>query len=313
MGLFDKFKKGLTKTRDFLAEGIRKLTLSFGRFDEDQLDELEMLLVQADVGVACSDEIMSNLRDAIRTNQNDSEDFVLNVLKRELLRVLGPKTLLPIREDRLNVIFLVGVNGTGKTTTAGKLALRYGKEGKSVLMAAADTFRAAAIEQLAIWADRTGCDIIAHAEGGDPASVVYDAIQAAKSRGTKVLIIDTAGRLHNKKNLMDELGKMRRIIDREAPEANIQTILVIDATTGQNAILQAETFAEVAKVDSIAVTKLDGNAKGGIAVAVAYTTGYPIVLAGLGENADDLVDFDPVSFVESLVPAPGSFSATDER
>ena len=213
----------------------------------------------------------------------------------------------------MNVIFLVGVNGTGKTTTAGKLALRYGKEGKSVLMAAADTFRAAAIEQLAIWADRTGCDIIAHAEGGDPASVVYDAIQAAKSRGTKVLIIDTAGRLHNKKNLMDELGKMRRIIDREAPEANIQTILVIDATTGQNAILQAETFAEVAKVDSIAVTKLDGNAKGGIAVAVAYTTGYPIVLAGLGENADDLVDFDPVSFVESLVPAPGSFSATDER
>lgn len=308
MGLFDKFKKGLEKTRNFLADGIRKIAIGFGRFDEEQLDELEMLLVQADLGVACTDEVMENLRNAIRENKNDSEDFVLGFLKKELLRILGPAQHLNISNQKLNVIFLVGVNGTGKTTTAGKLALRFHKEGKKVIMAAADTFRAAAIEQLKVWSERTNSEIIAHSEGGDPASVVYDAIQAAKSRNADVLIIDTAGRLHNKKNLMDELGKMRRIIDREAGDANIQTLLVIDATTGQNAILQAETFAEVAKVDSIAVTKLDGNAKGGVAVAVTYTTNYPVVLAGLGESADDLVDFDPELFVDSLLPTVGSLA-----
>ncbi len=311
MGLFNKFKQGLAKTRDFLTDGIRKLTLSFGRFDEEQLDELEMLLVQADVGVACSDEIMTNLRKAIQSEKNDSEEFVLAYLKQELLRVFGESRHLEIKDNQLNVIFLVGVNGTGKTTTAGKLALRYVEEGRHVIMAAADTFRAAAIEQLQIWAYRTNCEIVMHEEGGDPASVVYDAIQAAKSRQADVLIIDTAGRLHNKKNLMDELGKMRRIIDREAPDANIQTLLVIDATTGQNAILQAETFAEVAKVDSVVVTKLDGNAKGGVAVAVAYTTKFPIVLAGLGEGAEDLVDFNPDLFVDSLLPIPGTMTQSD--
>lgn len=312
MGFFDKFKQGMTKTRDFLTSGIRKMTLSFGRFDEEQLDELEMLLVQADVGVSCSDEIMENLREAIRTNRDDSETFVLSFLKSEILRVLGPQRQLVMEPGKLNIIMMVGVNGTGKTTTAGKLALRYLREGKKVYLAAADTFRAAAIEQLEFWAKETGCGIISHEEGSDPAAVVYDAIQAAKARKADVLIIDTAGRLHNKKNLMDELGKMRRIIGREAADAVVRTLLVIDATTGQNAVLQAQTFAEVADVDCIAITKLDGNAKGGVAVAVAWQTKYPIVLAGLGEKADDLVDFEPDSFVDALVPAPGSFGTQEQ-
>lgn len=304
MGLLDKFKTGLTKTRDFFSQGIRKMAISMGRFDDDQLDELEMLLVQADMGVGCVDEIMSNLRDAIRSERNDSEPFVLNYLKSEVLRVLGPQQSLRMADDRLNIILMVGVNGAGKTTTAGKLAMRYTREGKKILMAAADTFRAAAIEQLAVWSRRTGCGLIAHETGSDPASVVYDAIQAAKARKADVLIIDTAGRLHNKKNLMDELGKIRRIINREAADACIRTLLVIDATTGQNAVLQAQTFAEVADVDCICVTKLDGNAKGGVAVAVAWQSDQPIVLAGLGEQAEDLVDFDPVRFAESLIPEP---------
>lgn len=304
MGLLDKFKTGLTKTRDFFSQGIRKMAISMGRFDDDQLDELEMLLIQADMGVGCVDEIMSNLRNAIRSERDDSEAFVLNFLKSEVLRVLGPQQNLCLAGDRLNIILMVGVNGTGKTTTAGKLAMRYTKAGQKVLMAAADTFRAAAIEQLAAWSRQTGCGLIAHEAGSDPAAVVYDAIQAAKARKADVLIIDTAGRLHNKKNLMDELGKMRRILNREAADACIRTLLVIDATTGQNAVLQAQTFAEVADVDCICVTKLDGNAKGGVAVAVAWQSQEPIVLAGLGEQAEDLVDFDPVRFAQSLIPDP---------
>ncbi len=303
MGIFDKFKQGLQKTRDFIAGGMKQISLASGRFDEEQLDELEMILVQADMGAAATDEVMGRLREEIRISRDDSEAHVRSYLKDEILRILGPKSELKHIDGKLNIIMMVGVNGTGKTTTAGKLALRYKQAGKRVILAAADTFRAAAIEQLAVWADRTGCEMIKHEMGSDPAAVVFDAVQAAKARKADVLIVDTAGRLHNKKNLMDELAKMRRIIDREAADATIETLLVIDATSGQNAIMQARVFSEVADVTGLAITKLDGNAKGGVAIAVAYESKTPIYLAGLGEQADDLMDFDPEAFAESLLPS----------
>lgn len=302
MGIFDKFKQGLQKTRDFIAGGMKQISLATGRFDEEQLDELEMILVQADMGATATDEVMGNLREEIRVTRDDSEIYVKQYLKSEILRILGPKSELKLIEGKLNIIMMVGVNGTGKTTTAGKLALRYKQSGKRVILAAADTFRAAAIEQLAVWAERTDTDMIRHEMGSDPAAVVFDAVQAAKARKADVLIVDTAGRLHNKKNLMDELAKMRRIIDREAAGAHVETLLVIDATSGQNAIMQAQVFSEVADVTGLAITKLDGNAKGGVAIAVAYETKTPIYLAGLGEQADDLMDFDPEAFTESLLP-----------
>lgn len=302
MSLFNKFKQGLQKTRDFIAGGIKQIGLASGRFDEERLDELEMILIQTDMGARAVDEVMGNLRAEIKRTRNDQESFVRSYLKEEILRILGQKETLKLLPNRLNIIMMVGVNGTGKTTTAGKLALRYKEEGKKVLMAAADTFRAAAIEQLQVWADRTDSEMIRHDMGSDPAAVVFDAVAAAKARKTDVLLVDTAGRLHNKKNLMDELAKMRRIIDREAPDANVETLLVIDATSGQNAILQAQVFTEVADVTGLAITKLDGNSKGGVAIAVAYETKSPIYLAGLGEQADDLMDFDPGAFAESLLP-----------
>lgn len=303
MSIFDKFKKGLQKTRDFIAGGIKQIGLASGRFDEERLDELEMILIQADMGAATVDEIMGKLRTNIRQTRNDSEEEVRNFLKTEILAILGAKTKLELKPNRLNIIMMVGVNGTGKTTTAGKLALRYKQEGKHVILAAADTFRAAAIEQLAVWAERTDTTMIKHDMGSDPAAVVFDAVASAKARRADVLIVDTAGRLHNKKNLMDELAKMRRIIDREAADAHVETLLVIDATSGQNAILQAQVFSEVADVTGLAITKLDGNSKGGVAVAVSYETKQAIYLAGLGEQADDLIDFDPEAFTESLLPS----------
>lgn len=302
MSLFNKFKEGLQKTRDFITGGMKQISLASGRFDEEQLDELEMILIQADMGAAATDEIMGKLRDEIRTSRNDSHAYVRSYLKQEILDILGQKAELRIQPGKLNIIMMVGVNGTGKTTTAGKLALRYKQEGKRVILAAADTFRAAAIEQLQVWSERTDTEMIRHEMGSDPAAVVFDAVQAAKARKADVLIVDTAGRLHNKKNLMDELAKMRRIIDREALGANVETLLVIDATSGQNAIMQAKVFSEVADVTGLAITKLDGNSKGGVAIAVAYETKTPIYLAGLGEQADDLMDFDPDYFTESLLP-----------
>ena len=302
MSLFNKFKEGLQKTRDFITGGMKQISLASGRFDEEQLDELEMILIQADMGAAATDEIMGKLRDEIRTSRNDSHAHVRSYLKQEILDVLGQKAELRIQPGKLHVIMMVGVYGTGKTTTAGKLALRYKQEGKRVILAAADTFRAAAIEQLQVWSERTDTEMIRHEMGSDPAAVVFDAVQAAKARKADVLIVDTAGRLHNKKNLMDELAKMRRIIDREALGANVETLLVIDATSGQNAIMQAKVFSEVADVTGLAITKLDGNSKGGAAIAVAYETKTPIYLAGLGEQADDLMDFDPDYFTESLLP-----------
>lgn len=302
MGIFDSFKKGLKKTRDFVAEGFNKIAASMGFFDEDMLDDLEALLVQADIGASAAGRIMGQIRSDIKRTGDSSRTAVLRSLESCMLDILGAPGRLTIKPGRLNIILMVGVNGTGKTTTAGKLCARFKAEGHKIILGAADTFRAAAIEQLTHWGDKTQTPVIAHQEGSDPAAVVFDAIHAAIARKANVLILDTAGRLHNKQNLMDELGKIRRIILREAPDAACETLLVIDATTGQNAVNQARVFREVSEVTGIAITKLDGNAKGGVAVAVAHETGTPIMLAGLGEHLDDLMDFDPVSFVRSLLP-----------
>lgn len=301
MGVLDAFKNGLLKTREYIAGNINRISASLGYFDEPMLDELEMVLIQADVGVSCSAKLMEDLRKAIKEQRDQSREFVLASLKTQMKAILGDsKKIMPV-EKKLNIILMVGVNGTGKTTTAGKLCLRFKAQGKKVMLAAADTFRAAAIDQLRHWGEKTGTPVIAHEEGSDPASVVFDAIHAAASRDVDVLIIDTAGRLHNKQNLMDELAKIKRIIQREAITAACESLLVIDATTGQNAVAQANVFNEVMEVTGIVITKLDGNAKGGVALSVAFETHLPIVLAGLGEKVEDLVDFDPESFVESLL------------
>lgn len=302
MGILDVFKNGLKKTRDFVVEGFNKIAATMGFFDDDMLDDLEMLLVQADIGAACATHIMARVRTQIKATGDASRKAVLTCLEREMLQVLGEPAHLRLRPGQLNILLMVGVNGTGKTTTAGKLCARYKSQGFKTLMGAADTFRAAAIEQLTHWGDKSQTPVIAHAEGSDPAAVVFDAIHAAIARKSDLLILDTAGRLHNKQNLMNELAKIRRIIQREAPQANCVTLLVIDATTGQNAVVQAKVFTEVAAVDSIVITKLDGNAKGGVALAVAHETHTPIALAGLGERLTDLMDFDPQAFVRSLLP-----------
>ena len=302
MGLADLFKRGLEKTRSFFAGSFTKLAASSGHFDEDMLDELEELLIRADCGVQASVDIMDHVKENIKKTGDDSKETVLASVKERMLEILGEPQKVEIVPGKLNIILMIGVNGTGKTTTSGKLAARYKKEGKRVLMAACDTFRAAAVGQLKTWGERTGTAVIAQEqEGADPASVVFDAIHAAQARNTDVLLVDTAGRLHNKKNLMEELAKIRRVIEREAPDAVIKSLLIIDATTGQNAVIQAEGFGEVTGLDYVGITKLDGSAKGGVAIAVAYQSKKPIVLAGLCENVEDLADFDPELFVNSLV------------
>ncbi len=305
MGLFESFKKGLAKTRDFWAAEWVKTTASHGKFDQDMLDELEELMVRADCGVPAAEDVAGYVKDYIKRTGDDSHDGVMNAVKARIVEILGEKQVIDIEDGKLNIILMVGVNGTGKTTTAGKLALKYKSEGKRVLLAAADTFRAAAVDQLKEWGARTETAVISHEEGSDPASVVYDAVQAAKARKTDVLIVDTAGRLHNKKNLMDELSKINRIIEREAPDANKKSLLIIDATTGQNAVLQTEAFSEAVSLDYLGITKLDGSAKGGVAIAVSYLAKVPIVLAGLGEGAEDLMDFDPQAFADALIDTNG--------
>lgn len=302
MGLADLFKRGLEKTRSFFAGSFTKLAASSGHFDEDMLDDLEELLIRADCGVQASVDIMDRVKENIKKTGDDSQEAVLASVKERMLEILGEPQTVEIVPGKLNIILMIGVNGTGKTTTSGKLAARYKKEGKRVLMAACDTFRAAAVGQLKTWGERTGTAVIAQEqEGADPASVVFDAIHAAQARNTDVLLVDTAGRLHNKKNLMEELAKIRRVIEREAPDAAIKSLLIIDATTGQNAVIQAEGFGEVTGLDYVGITKLDGSAKGGVAIAVAYQSKKPIVLAGLGESVEDLADFDPELFVNSLI------------
>ncbi len=302
MGLFDVFKKGLSKTRGFVSEGLTRISAGMGRYDEDMLEELEALLVQADVGVGASLHIIDAVRKNIKSTGDDSQKAVMHTVKKEIIDILGPKQTLSLEDNSLNIILMVGVNGTGKTTTAGKLCLKYKSLGKKVMLAAADTFRAAAIEQLEEWGKRTNTPVISQTVGSDPAAVCYDAIHAAISRRADVLIIDTAGRLHNKQNLMDVVSKISRVIEREAPSACIMPLLIIDATTGQNAVIQAEVFSKAVRLNGIGITKLDGSAKGGVAIAVAYTAKAPILLAGLGEGVEDLVDFDSEIFTESLIP-----------
>ncbi|HOO48443.1 MAG: signal recognition particle-docking protein FtsY [Saccharofermentanaceae bacterium] len=301
MGLFDVFRKGLNKTRTFISEGLTKIAAGAGKFNDDMLDDFEELLVRADCGVEASVDIIDAVKSDIKKSGNASKEAVIATVERRMLEILGPSKELEIEDGKLNIILLVGVNGTGKTTTAGKLSSKYKALGKKVVLAAADTFRAAAIEQLKEWGERTSTTVIAHDQGGDPAAVCFDAIKAAYARKADVLIIDTAGRLQNKKNLMDELAKVTRLIAREAPDANCKSLLIIDATTGQNGVIQAETFGSTVALDYIGITKLDGSAKGGVAIAISYATKVPIVLAGLGERTEDLIPFNPNDFVKSLV------------
>ena len=297
MGFFDKIKKGLEKTRRQMGG----LFAEFTGENEESYEELEESLILADAGAATAAKAVERLREKVRDESLRGQDEVRAALVEILADALKVGSFELKLDTRPSVILMVGVNGVGKTTTIGKLAAKYTSEGKNVLLAAADTFRAAAAEQLTVWAERAGCGIVKHGEGSDPASVVFDGIAAAKARGTDILIIDTAGRLHNKSNLMNELAKMRRIISRELPDADVETLMVVDATTGQNGLIQAKQFSESADITGIVLTKLDGTAKGGIVFAIAEEMGLPVKFVGVGEGVDDLMPFEPESFAEALL------------
>ena len=302
-GFFRRLLDGMSKTRNNLADGLRSL---FGgsNIDEDFYEELEEILIMADLGVGTTEDILTSLRAKVK-EQKIKEPAECRQL---LMDTIREQMALPADaydfENQPTVIMMVGVNGVGKTTTAGKIAGSMHAEGKKVLLAAADTFRAAATEQLTEWAHRAGCEIISAKEGADPAAVVFDAVNAAKARKADVLICDTAGRLHNKKNLMDELGKINRVVDREYPQAHRETFVVLDATTGQNALVQAREFNEIADITGIVITKMDGTAKGGIVIAIQKELGIPVKYIGVGEKLDDMQRFDPDAFVEALFAAP---------
>lgn len=299
MGFFDKIFSGLTKTRSNLAE-LEELFQDYAPDSEDFYYDLEELLVVSDVGAPTAEKVVKAMKKLTwerRFRKGDEARAGLVEILSKLLKVGDPELKLTTRPS---VILMVGVNGVGKTTTIGKLAHQLRNEGKSVLLCAGDTFRAAAAEQLAIWAERSEAEIVRHEEGSDPAAVVYDGLCAAKARGSDVVIIDTAGRLHNKQNLMNELNKIRRIIDRELPEADVETLMVLDATTGQNGLIQAKQFLETSGLTGIVLTKLDGTAKGGIVFAIASELGLPVKYVGVGEGMDDLIPFDPTTFVEAL-------------
>ncbi len=299
MGLFKKIKEGLKKTRDSVIGQIDSMLKSFTKIDDELFEELEELLVMGDVGVATAQDICEKVKVKVKqTGTKDPEQIhvLLQEVVAEMLRG-GQELNL---NTKPSVVLVIGVNGVGKTTTIGKMANLYREQGKKVLLAAADTFRAAAIDQLQIWAERSKCDIIKQGEGSDPAAVVYDAISAAKARGADIIIADTAGRLHNKKHLMDELAKINRIIDRELPDADKEILLVLDATTGQNAVSQVEHFKEATGITGIVLTKLDGTAKGGIVLAIKNTLDVPVKFIGVGEQIDDLQTFDPDQFSKAL-------------
>ncbi len=297
MGFFQRLKEGLTKTRGGLTDRVDELVVNTRAIDEDFFDELTDILILADVGARATDEIISQLRAQVEkehvTDAAKAREMLKAIIVQEM-NIPRPTLKWPM------VMFVVGVNGVGKTTTIGKLALRFQEIGRSVILAAADTFRAAADEQLAIWAERAKVPLIRHQMGSDPAAVVYDAVQAAKARKADLLIVDTAGRLHNKKNLMDELSKMRRVIDREYPEAEMRCMLILDATTGQNGIEQAKQFKDAVEIGGIIVTKLDGTAKGGVAIAIRRELNVPVWYIGVGEGIDDLQAFDAKEFVNAL-------------
>ncbi len=299
MGFFDKLKQGLSKTKKSFLGKIDDIFKNFVRIDEDFFDELEELLICADVGVSATEEILDTLRDTVKSERLSSPEDVKKALYDILKDTIGQHEGLIIN-TKPSVILVIGVNGVGKTTSIGKIAKLLKDDGKKVVVAAADTFRAAAAEQLEVWCNRAGVDIIKQGAGADPAAVVFDAINAVKSRKGDVLIVDTAGRLHNKKNLMDELAKIKRVIDRELPDSDKEILLVIDATTGQNAVNQVKEFKDAASITGIVMTKLDGTAKGGVLISVKKELNIPVKFIGVGEKAEDMRPFDPEEFASAL-------------
>ena len=299
MGFFDKLKQGLFKTKNAIVGKVDALFKKFVKVDEDLFDELEELLISADIGVNTTEEILDELRDTVKDKRIKEPEQVKSELFDILRRMIGEHEPLNL-STKPSVILVIGVNGVGKTTSIGKISAELKRQGKKVVVAAADTFRAAAAEQLNVWTDRAGVDIIKQAAGADPASVVFDAISAVKSRGADVLIVDTAGRLHNKKNLMDELAKIDRVINRELPGAAKETLLVLDATTGQNAVYQAKEFKEASRITGLVLTKLDGTAKGGIIISIRKELGIPVKFIGVGEQIDDMKPFDAKEFASAL-------------
>ena len=317
MGIFDKIREGLKKTRDSISGQITQMVNSFTKIDEELFEELEELLVMGDVGVPTATYITGQLRQKVKEKGITDPSLILGELKAIVADILQGDDTLHI-STKPSVILVIGVNGVGKTTTIGKLAARLKGEGKSVILGAADTFRAAAIEQLEVWAQRAGVPLIKHGEGADPAAVVFDTIAAAKARGCDVVICDTAGRLHNKKNLMDELGKISRIIDRELPGCDRETLLVLDAATGQNAVNQAREFQSAAGITGIVLTKLDGTPKGGVVLPIKRDLGLSVKFIGVGEQVDDLQPFDAAAFADALFdttgrPAPEEVPAIQEE
>ena len=312
MGFFDKIKQGLKKTSDAVNHSLDSVFAAFVKVDDDLLEELEEALILSDVGASTAAKIVAEVEKRAKLRKTTTADEL-----RDLLREVLTDNMLdnqPLNTDgKPAVILVIGVNGVGKTTSIGKLAARYVNEGKKVMLSAADTFRAAAADQLEILAKRAGADIVRHGEGADPAAVVFDSISAAKARGSDIIIVDTAGRLHNKANLMNELAKIDRVISRELPDASRETLLVLDATTGQNAVHQAEEFNKAAEPTGIILTKLDGTAKGGIVIAISAGLGVPVKLVGVGEGIDDLIDFDRAAFLEAILPPVHENAENDEE
>ena len=301
MGFFDKIKAGLSKTRNALSDTLGSVFSGFSEIDDDFYDELEESLILADLGVDTAVKAADRLRKTVKERHLKTTEEAKEALKEILVEMLNVGDTALNLSTTPSVVLVIGVNGVGKTTTIGKIATRLKNEGKNVLMVAGDTFRAAAADQLEIWAQRAGCGIVRQHEGADPASVVYDGIQSAKAKGVDVILVDTAGRLHNKQNLMNELNKISRIVERELPDAAKEVLLVLDGTTGQNGLIQAKQFKEIAGVTAVALTKLDGTAKGGIVIAVADALQIPVKFVGVGEQADDLMPFEAKDFVEALL------------
>ncbi len=301
MGFFDKLKNGLGKTKNSMADKMNNVFSTFRKVDEELLDELEEILIMSDIGVDTSVEIIGKLRDRVKKEKIADEEGVKTALKEEMKKILDETPNDLDLSKKPTVILVVGVNGVGKTTSIGKIANRIKKEGKEVIIAAADTFRAAAVEQVEIWAKRSNSKLIKRQEGTDPASVVYDAIQELKKDGADVLICDTAGRLHNKKYLMDELLKIKKVIDKELPDANKEVLLVLDATTGQNAIMQVQAFKETVDITGLVLTKLDGTAKGGVVLGIVSENKIPIKFIGVGEQIDDMEIFNSEDFVNAII------------
>ncbi len=299
MGLFSKISEGLKKTRDSISGAIGSMLSSFTKIDDELFEELEEILIMSDIGAVTSAKICDTLKKRVKEEKIKDPEEIKKLLSQTVAEMVKGDRELKL-STKPSFVFIIGVNGVGKTTTIGKLASQLKASGKKVILGAADTFRAAAIEQLEVWAGRAGVDIVKSAEGADPASVVFDTIAAAKSRGSDVIICDTAGRLHNKKNLMNELAKMYRIIGRELPDADVETLLVLDATTGQNAVNQARDFKEVADITGIVLTKLDGTARGGVVLAIMDGLKIPVKYIGVGEQIDDLQPFDPTEFAAAL-------------